>query len=583
MDLKSISTSINSKHLQSSQANVGGRIAYRSMLGTALYVLTLLVFSLFYTGCGLYQGNHSLQIPLVHLFNDPTLYPNDPFAVTLPEFGSMLWRLVAWVSLFAPLPLLLVVLFVVERLFVILAAGCFARAIAPGSKLAYFGTMALFALAPASLLAQGTIVTFYFEQTGLAVAFILMAMASFYNRRPLSWAIWTALAFNMQSMYGAYALTYFAAAFVFGQGYTTQWKSWAKALPAFFIIALPNILLTLSDFRNGTTNTQLWVAASRLRFSPHLFPMTWGKECFIQYGTLSCLALILTYLGRKNIPGIFRHTVTWTVVGAVWIVYAFAAGHLALPSMLVMQPGRATDLYCCFAAVAIISACAQKLNNATSLKYLVLAAYISSVFLWESSIYTIIILAVTLITAAYKPVFVNTLQVNYLKWSTAILLVLVACCTIVNLHSRIRSYGNIGSALIIRPEAEMVDVASWANQNSSKESVFLVSLRWDDFRALADRPVFTTWKDGAGILWHRSFVTEWASRLRSVGLDITDQRLNSSNVGLTVDQTNDLLNDTKVQSIQSKYPIRYWVVSNSHKSNFPVIYHNRKYKVLSLQ
>ncbi len=255
-----------------------------------LFGLLLFIASLFITGCRIYTTNHAIQIPLVHLINDPTLYLGDPFASTLPLYASMVWRIVAWFNRFIPIEPLLIGLLLMERVLVLFAAAQLGRAFSNGSRLCIVLSMAIFALAPSPILGGGTIVTDYFEQTGLAISFFFLAMAAFHNHRSVLWAIMLALGFNWSSMYGAYALSYFGAVILFDEQYRREIMKWVLAVSLFLLLASPNIILSAAAIGQGEHDTALWVQTCRLRFPRH-FPPCLGtstnsssSECWLFWG-----------------------------------------------------------------------------------------------------------------------------------------------------------------------------------------------------------------------------------------------------------------------------------------------------------
>ena len=141
--------------------------------------VTLLISTFLINRYYIYYANQSLQIPLVNLLNDPSLYPNDPFAATLPNYSSQLWPLVALANRYIPLEPLFFGLFLFEKILLLYAAGNLAKTFVPNSWLATFGTMAMFAVGVKPILGEGTIATNYLEQTGLAIPFFLLAISSF--------------------------------------------------------------------------------------------------------------------------------------------------------------------------------------------------------------------------------------------------------------------------------------------------------------------------------------------------------------------------------------------------------------------
>jgi hypothetical protein len=62
----------------------------------------------------IYGMNHPYQLVSVQKLNDPTLYPNDPFAETAYDYASLFWYVVAWLSRIADLSLVLFMFFFIE-------------------------------------------------------------------------------------------------------------------------------------------------------------------------------------------------------------------------------------------------------------------------------------------------------------------------------------------------------------------------------------------------------------------------------------------------------------------------------------
>lgn len=42
------------------------------------------------------------------------------------------------------------------------------------------------------------------------------------------------------------------------------------------------------------------------------------------------------------------------------------------------------------------------------------------------------------------------------------------------------------------------------------------------------------------------------------------------------------LRDKDVEILKKRFSVRYWIVINNHPSDFPIVYQNKDYKVLSL-
>ncbi|MCL1465566.1 DUF6798 domain-containing protein [Argonema galeatum] len=557
-----------------------------------IYAIILFLASLLMTGYAVYYGNQSIQIPLVHLLNNPALYPNDPFAATLPYYSSMLWRVVALGVRVFPLEPLFIVLFLLERLLVIYAAGYLAQAFAPNSRLAVVAGMALFALAPNSILGHGDVLTNYFEQTGLTIPFLLLAIAAFYKNNPILWAIWMGVAFNLNSMYATYALTYFGAIFFTAPFYRRAWKKWIHAFGLFLLIASPNIILTASAFGKKTTDSNLWIVTSQVRFPHHLYPLTWSFISYLQFFTLAVLFVGFLYQNKQKWSKLFRHGIVWTGVCLLWLVYAFIAAYVAKsPPMLVMHPGRATDLWYCFAGIAIISGCAVKIEENHTRKTLLQATSIAGVLLGvlttalSPKYIGLYVMLAGLIALIWEPIWNYVFERGNERRLALLLTSWVFLVGTGAFLSRFQNTRNVKDALIESPYTELRQIADWASKNTPLDAVFLVDPELEHFRSLSKRPVFVTWKDSSAMLWYRPYVKDWVERMRLLGFDITKSQEILDNEAFRVKLSSfyNNLSDADVSKIQINYSIRYWVVSAKKTSSFPVIFQNRKFKILNLQ
>jgi hypothetical protein len=124
-------------------------------------------------------------------------------------------------------------------------------------------------------------------------------------------------------------------------------------------------------------------------------------------------------------------------------------------------------------------------------------------------------------------------------------------------------------------------VGAWAALHTPRDAVFLSDPFWLELRPLAMRPVFTTWKDGAAILWDRAFVAAWTARMQALGLephaDVTDKQARA-----IVADTYRGLDDARVRALRQRFALDYWVVRGGHVSAFPVVFETERYRVLAL-
>jgi hypothetical protein len=554
-----------------------GRVRFLFVYGIPLFVASLL-----YTGYAVYIGNHALQIPLVYLRNDPSLYPHDPFAAALLSYATWFWPAVAWAARLVPLGWLLFSLFLCERALLLCAVGSLARIFSPRSELAVVAAMAIFASGIHPFVGGGVLVENYTEQTGFAIPFLLLGIAAFYRRRPIASAVWLAIGANMNILYGMYTLSYLGVVWLRDPEYRRTWRLWVLGAGAFLLLSSPIIVITALAVGHGATDNSLWYLAAEARHAHHLFPLRWGSHALAMQLALMILVLVLFTQRQRDLPRLSQHAWTWTMVAVAWLVYAFLAAYtFKVPALLVISAGRAIDLWLCFASVVLVSVIANATEGSIIEERLPwLCALAGSLLVWTSELSASIV-GLGLVVLAWKPARRWVTNVS----ARGIAVALVGCLFLagaVNSLRREPSNPMAASAFVRRPEAAMASIAEWARGNAPLDAVFLVDPTWGSFRALSRRPVFVTFQDGAAILWDRSFVEEWVRRLQAIGLNvedgarITDER--QINTWLT--SAYERLTDADVRGLSEWASVRYWVVSRGRPSAFPVVYQGRSYNVL---
>ena len=563
--------------------------------------------SVLFTGYHVYCANQDLQIPLVRLLNDPSLYPHDPFAATLPYYASLVWRVVALCARSVPLEPVLLVFFIVARVLAIYAAGNLALALAPRSRLAMAAAMAFIATDPVPIIGGGTILAPYFEQTSLAVGLFMMAMAAFYRRGPVAWAIWLAVGFNCNSLYGVYALTYFGAVLLIGSDHRREWKRWLGSLGLFAMLSIPEIALSAAAFGKGTVSADLWLAACHARVPHHIFLSTWPWIKFVRFTILMLVVACAMRRGRRAADA-RRQVFTWMAVSVAWVMIAMAAEGLRSPSMLILQPARATDLWSCFGVIALMAVCLGSVEaSLPSLGKLrwggALLALIPFV-LFHPVGYAGLVLAVLLVASGCllpkrRPPL-PSIQESFPEGESAVrppartpggivstgnrltvaVAILILAIGFRAFGERVRITGRLSTALVIAHSGSIRGVCDWARASTSKDATFLVNPNWGEFRALSVRPAFVTWEDGSALLWYRPFAVSWSERMQALGCDVTNGRLPGRHINRRFDRLYAALTDSDAFRLAERYYVRYWVVTAMRKSALPVVYRDRYFKVL---
>lgn len=557
-----------------------------SRLALWLCALGLTFGSILVTECGVFCGNHSIQVPLIRLLNTPGLYPGDPFAASLARYPSLLWPLVAWLTRFAPLEGLLLTLFVLERLLVLSAAALLARTFAPRSWLAPVAAMGLFGFAINSILGGGTLVEFYFEQTGVAMIFILLAAAAFHRETPFAWALWLAASFAVNGMYGIFAMSFFAAAAALEPAIRKRWRAWCLA--GFGLAAVVTVLFVrgFAVLERPASDDALWLAASRLRGRLHLDLLEWGQTPFLRFALFLGILLFTLFSSRRAFPRLFRSGLVWCACALLWLALAFLARYaLHSPSLLMLQPARATDILVALGATTIVSLCAARIDVSTgSGDGRVALLSLGALFLlWrpEGSWVAAVVLIVFAAPLLWRTILSSgaPLKLSFLVtfW--------IFVVGVTGFSERYRDTGSLREAFVHGPEPQVRAVATWARAFTPRDAVFLVSVGydpdWDDFRGLSERSIFTSWEEGTAIDWDRSFVRPWADRLGALGFDVTRRAEQAPEYEL--DEIFRSLTDDGVEALAKRYRIDFWVVPEDKESRFPVAFRTPEAKVLRVR
>jgi hypothetical protein len=545
----------------------------------------LFISSLMISGYQLYSDNQAVQIPLILSYNNSSLFPNDPFIDTLVHYASPFYRVVAELINYINLESLLVLLFLFTRALILFAAAYLAIVINPGSKLSAVGAMAWFALFPTPIIGHGTLVMDYFEHTSLAVAFLLLAVAAFYAHRVYLWAILLAVGFSLNIMYGTFACVYLAGAFMIDPDYRSAWKKFVFPGILFLILAAPTILLILSSLSTESFDLSLWFKVSQVRMPYHLYPLTWESYRFNLLLAFAIANGLVLYFVRKSLPKLSKHGFIWLCISSLWVLFAFLTAYiLKSPTLLATHPARGTDLWFAFASITNIAAIAYMVEKKEKLKRLSTILFFISV-MWLNFFYSpvITILIVFVITVLltipdFWKFLINNDRPALISYA---IVTIVLAFGIINLNEDLQSYTKNG--LVKLPDSELRKVANWAKEETPNEGVFLIDPNWEEFRPLAQRSVFVTWKDGTAILWDKVFVEEWVTRIEEIGFDFSTAELGTSRGSYELSWDYQEMDDTAVLDLASRYPLHYWVVKIDKTSSYPVVYRTNDFKVLQIQ
>jgi len=575
-------------------------------LATVALFTWFTVISLFITGYRhIYGSNHAYQLVLVHRLNDPTLYPNDPFADTVYHYASVFWYVVAWVSRLVDLSIVLFVFFLVSKLLFLIAGFRLARTFFPNSTYAPIVGVAVMSVPPRPMLGDVFVVD-YTQQSSIAIAASLLALDALLNKRWVPLALWLGISINMNLMYALFGITYLFASCgtnLINKKYKSL-INFAIAFLGAILIGLPGIYLVLRAATYEVTNTAAVWKACELSFPFHFYPQLWGTRAQLFTLAASLIALGLAYWSRR-ISFVSGHVYSWGLFAFVWYLIAWLNPTVihSLP-LLHLHPVRATGVWVLLITLFTVAAAVYWMERKRidwvpipglfvilAVILLVFAHSVKAISFW-------LLLAATLCGSEIARQVVKRQGARSIQRAGAvayvsILLVYISVSGIAASLNRLSQTGNwLGIGL--QPAYQ---IAEWVRENTNQEAVFLIPIGggqgWLAFRHLSQRSVFTHLKDGTAWTYAPWFADDWLARLRDlgfyevIGLDDKSYKIGSwihvwSPDGRNFAKVYDKVDDNRVAKLKKRYRIDYWITRATVKTRFPKVYEHAGWQVLKV-
>lgn len=548
------------------------------------------IVSLIITGYNAGASNKPIQLALVHLLRDPSLYPNDPVRDTLYRYSSTLWWLIARLPESVPLDVAEGMLFLVTRALLIYSAYRLAYALYQDSLLAQVSAMCLMGLVPHPQIGGGTILDSYFEQTSASIPFILLGAAAFLEKRTYQTTVWLGMAFNMTLIYASFALVYLGAAVIAVPQLRVDWKRLFKSLVLFGICASPTLLLVARYHSTAVFDAELWYHVQRIRSPFHLFPLYFPLLSWTKYSVSVALALMLFVIVGKHRLLWKQLGFAWTAISVFFVLWAFVPAYLLKsPLLLVLQTARASDVWACLVGILTVVSASYLVerNLPTVTKRSVLAVGVWLLFLnvWSLKSHPTSIFIMGAVVGAGAWLILSLQKREQFAADMLIPLTLVSVAVVGFLRWHLHP-----PDFKLYKDSPIFPFARWTYQNTSREALFLIPPgdqdAWPLFRALSQRSVFVTWKDGTNVFFAPEYAHTWTERIEAIGVNIrgihlglrTRPLVDSSNVNNLYER----LSDKEVQRLAAQYGVTHWVVSRDKHSSFQTVFAHGKWKVLQV-
>jgi hypothetical protein len=528
---------------------------------------------------------------LVHWLRDPSLYPTDPIRETLPYYAFAVWKLIALLPQTVPLDVLGLILWAATRALLLYAAARLAKSLAPENALAPFAAMAMFSLTPLSQIGTGTIMSKHFEQTSAAIPFILLCVGDWLRKQYWRSGMWLGLVVNLTIVYGSYLVVYLFACGLLVPLYRAEWRRWLSGMGIAGVIAIPAFVLLVTRPHSAGIDVETLYMINRIRSPHHLFPLSFEGWRWLAFFLSLALSLLLIAYVRRNHPVWAEIGASWTVACLCFVCISFLAAYgVRSYWLLTWSTARATDVWICLIGVLLITISSTWLESSMIrpgyAPILIVSIWVLTVVWWGVVNRPKLLVGLMVITSL--AVVACRWVMGKSKWQKFVyiiisqnmfVLLLLIVTMLIASHDRLSL---LPSARMFH-HARIYHVASWCKQYTPKEAVFLIPLDesedWSMFRVLAQRGVFTTWKDGTHILFAPQYAPHWIQRIEAIGFYL--QRSQPASLKpATLRSLYLALSDADVVRIASRFRVDYWIVPHNKPSRFPVVYQDNHWKVL---
>lgn len=562
-----------------------GLVSERSLqVAVGLYLL----LSVANLGCmAAYGANHSMEIPLLEHANDPALFPNDPLSGTFVRHASYYWKIVALFTQHAPFEPFLRAMVILQRALMLYAVAAIARFFAPKSLVAIVACLGVFVLGiPYLRLATVDVgLAIYAEQSSLALAFALLALVAFVGHERFWWAIFLACAALLNVFLSVHALVYFGFAFLLVREYRSEWRKWILPTLLMGVLVLPLIPLLLPALKATHVSPDIWIRTNRIRSAHHLFPTTWPLVAYARLLALSLLAVVSTRMTTEKSDRRARLLSAFCVAAIFWLALAFASTEIFHSvSLLCLQPGRALAIFEDAMVIALLSSLARAAEERSAYWMIALAAAMAwigdfqAVPRWQLGFVALVFLAAVISSMMSKS---RKIPLGSTSLAIALTLCLIPRVVLGALGDR-NPTGKFSDAFTRDQLPTYEGLALEAKAHTTNQETFLVPPDWENFRPVAERSVFVTYKDGTASFYDRDYLEVWIERLRAIGFDLLAPSVTPENASTLLANAYDALDDSSVAAIGTKYAVDYWIVPASKKSGFPIAFDRDGYKALRI-
>jgi hypothetical protein len=509
------------------------------------------------------QGNHAIQIPMVHQWHDASLYPGDPFMATSNGYVTFFWPAIAWLTEWLPLqPTFFAghVVTLVARYAALLALTGW---MFPRERWAPYTAVWLYLWWQPTIGGE-SLHWSYWAHTPFATALGLWAIVLVLRER-VAWGFALAgLVANIHLLQAVYLLWMFVVGLFLE--YRRLNRTMIAGIGLWFLLAAPVLFVLVRSSGLGAPadlGTLL-----RTFFPVHYFASSFPIRQWVAVAAILTLFAAAS-AGTRDQPAA-RRTAHLALATLAFLVLGLLSEIAPVGALLKLHVFRASayfiSLALCLAAGWII----QQSRNRIPARYrpfilwtglltvalIPVQPHLSASGVW--SVTAVAIIAGGVILAFKGP---QRFQRHAAIAAAASLVMLL-----VGLHgARMRDQRSDFDAA-----QDWFQVQQWAEAHTPRDARFLTPPYLTGFRVFARRPVVAEWLDGAAIMWDREYARYWRQWLHEL-----DGRFDAASWHDRSEQ--------EITSLARRYGATYIVMPREYQATHPwsgdVIYRNRAYFV----
>ena len=556
-------------HLHSAITELNSCLWKRLLLFFGLTVLAILI-----NGYHFGTFDQVFHIPFFKAYQDPTLYPNDPFLQLKDYHFSYFWSLFIpayRAGFFEP------ALFVVHVLVTFATFWAFWKLCETMFHNPTANVVMTLALAFPHLGFPGfQIIEFSLLNRTFAIPFLLWAI-NLYLRKRFFWsALLIGLMFNIHLVYTAFVIA------LIGMDLLLNFKrlDWKRLIPAFLIFGL--LFTPMFVQKQGVApglDFKLRPGLSKLESSATLYTVYYpiGRQPYVLISTLqgiACAAIIL--LTMKHSPGPQTDKPMRSFLIAIAIVItigSLSAWFLPVTFIIQFQMIRIGVFLLYFAYLYLAYLVAVTLEN----KHHQFWFKLLLVFTTIAVIFPVIPLVVWLLRKT-KLRFIS-------RTATITAIVLMAGLEI----------GGATAADLFSPGIHIYGLKSdwrsaqdWARENTPKDTMFITPpyIFWhyeSDWRVFSERGTVVTICESMELHYNPVFASTYVTRMNDIAPGAIEKfNGNYYDTFRFTQEAFETLNDTDFADLGQKYGVDYLVLPNTNSSEFPLVYQNPTYSIYQL-